>query len=166
MEKVTASEAIDLVSVRDAEASDISAVLSVEATGYEFPWSEAVFLDCFKENYFFLVIEIEGKVVGYSIVSEIVGEAHLLNICIDSNFYRRGLGAKLLNSTIARCVQRSCDSILLEVRESNLNAKLMYEKFGFELIGRRKNYYPSSEGREDALMFQLDLKAVKISKYV
>jgi len=60
MEKVTASETIDLVSLRDAEASDISAVLSVEATGYEFPWSEAVFLDCFKENYFFLVIEIEG----------------------------------------------------------------------------------------------------------
>ena len=151
--------------IRDASFEDIEGMLLVEQTGYQFPWSEKVFQDCFKDNYFVLVLVESAQIVGFSIVSNIVGEAHLLNICVHKSFSRQGYGTLLLNATVRRAITESCDSMLLEVRESNEGAKAMYEKFGFSMIGRRKNYYPSEDGREDALMYQLLLADESIDQY-
>ncbi len=149
--------------IREASVDDLPEVLEVESTGYPFPWSEAVFLDCFKPHYTFLVLTLNNQVIAYAVISDVVGEAHLLNICVHSDFNRHGLGTRLLHSVIKTAITQKCDSILLEVRKSNIAAKLMYEKFGFTMIGIRKNYYPAENGREDALMYQLDLSLLDTS---
>lgn len=154
------------VLVRDASVDDLSDVLVVEASGYDFPWSEAIFRDCFKDSYTFLVLLLDDQIVAYAIISDIVGEAHLLNICVHRDFNRRGLGAYLLHEVIKRARAQNCFSILLEVRQSNVAAKLMYEKFGFSMIGVRKNYYPAADGREDALMYQLDVTDLSVDEQV
>jgi ribosomal-protein-alanine N-acetyltransferase len=157
---------MDSISFLDAKSEDIPDVIKVEETGYKFPWSEPVFLDCFKSSYIFLLAKINSEVVAYSIVSNIVGEAHLLNICVHSRYYRKGIAKRLLQETILKSRGAGCYSMLLEVRESNLSAISLYKSFGFDEIGRRKNYYPSVDGREDALMFQLDLESGAIDEVI
>jgi len=56
---------------------------------------------------------------------------------------------------------RDADSIFLEVRASNTVALNLYEQEGFNRLGLRKAYYPSNEGREDALVFA---KAINLDK--
>lgn len=152
--------------VRDAFIDDVAAMIEVERTGYQFPWSENVFKDCFKPSYFTLLLLEQENVIGFAIVSNIVGEAHLLNICIHSDYYRQGHATLLLNAVIRRSMKEKCESILLEVRESNNSGVGLYDKFGFDRIGRRKNYYPTDDGREDALMYQLPIKEQSINEYI
>lgn len=167
METVTTTQDdVSALEVRAATLEDIPGVLEVEGSGYDFPWSEGVFNDCFKDNYIFLVLCHQGHIVGYSVLSDIVGEAHLLNICIYKAHQGKGLGKYLLNAAIKAALSKGCDSILLEVRVSNQTAKLMYESFGFSMIGCRKNYYPAKEGREDALMYQLSLSDFLVDETV
>ena len=67
---------------------------------------------------------------------------------------RRGFGTNLLTSLIASAGQRNVGRIFLEVRDSNMAARLLYEKLGFQLNGRRKAYY--RDPQEDALIFVLN----------
>ncbi|GAA3909297.1 ribosomal protein S18-alanine N-acetyltransferase [Litoribacillus peritrichatus] len=153
--------------VRFAQKSDLNDILRVEQTGYPFPWSQGVFQDCFKPNYYFLVLESSAiGLMGYSVVSNIVGEAHLLNICIDDKFREQGFGQYLLEQTIAHCISDACELMLLEVRVSNGSAIHLYQKLGFTELGIRKNYYPGEGGREDALVLQLPLIQTKIDERV
>lgn len=162
----TSQDGLIYTQVRAATLEDLPGVLEVEASGYDYPWSEGVFKDCFKENYIFLVLCDQSRIIGYTVLSDIVGEAHLLNICIHKAHQRKGYGKYLLNAAIRASVAKACESILLEVRVSNEAAKLMYESFDFSMIGRRKNYYPAKEGREDALMYQLSLVGLTIDDIV
>ncbi|MGZ8155124.1 MAG: ribosomal protein S18-alanine N-acetyltransferase, partial [Burkholderiales bacterium] len=43
----------------------------------------------------------------------------------------------------------------LEVRPSNTAARALYARSGFSEIGRRRDYYPAQEGREDAVVMEL-----------
>lgn len=63
---------------------------------------------------------------------------------------------------IDRAVERKAKVIFLEVRPSNHVALRLYDSLGFNEIGRRKNYYPSHDGHEDAqvLALQLDLSSL------
>ena len=152
--------------IRVATLEDLADIFVVEREGYEFPWSEQVIADCFKPNYFVFVIEIQHHIVGYAIVTDIVGEAHLLNICIGLAYRCKGLARKLLVFIICFCREKKLESILLEVRVSNEQAIYLYQSLDFSEIGRRKNYYPSSSGREDALMFLLPIQTPAIDYLV
>ena len=97
------------------------------------------------------------SIKGYSIVSMVGGEAHIMNICVDPDVQKRGVGSKLLEKMIELATKKA-ETIFLEVRPSNKVAIALYEKRGFNEIGVRKNYYPAVNGkREDAVMLALDL---------
>ena len=68
---------------------------------------------------------------------------------------RRGIGSQLLKELIAIARERKLQTIFLEVRESNVAARALYCKFGFEESGRRKNYYANPT--EDAVLYTLNL---------
>jgi ribosomal-protein-alanine N-acetyltransferase len=146
-----------MIIIREATLSDVAAIKSIEDESYPFPWSEKVLQDCFGKNYSSWVAEQSDQIVGYLIVTEIVGEIHLLNVCVSPSVRRLGVAKQLLGYLISWASKHSMHSILLEVRESNIAAQSLYVDLRFQLIGRRPNYYPSDEGREDALMFSLDL---------
>ena len=68
-----------------------------------------------------------------------------------------GFGHGLLELLMQQAKVRDAEVTFLEVRESNLNAAGLYESFGFNEIGRRRNYYPAVGGREDALVMAYSL---------
>jgi ribosomal-protein-alanine N-acetyltransferase len=146
----------DLMRLRRMTTADLPGVIAIERKNYQFPWTEDIFRDCFKARYSCWVCEELDKILGYSIVSIAVGEAHILNICVDPAEQNQGIGRKMLENLIEVARGRA-ETIFLEVRPSNLGAIALYEKMGFNEIGIRKGYYPAEHGREDAIMLALEL---------
>lgn len=148
-----------LKQMRKMKHTDFSAILGIERRVYEFPWTEGVFKDCLKTSgYSCWVCETpDGKILGYAIVSLMVGEAHIMNIGVDPTLHKRGIGRKMLHHVIDVARKGKAETVFLEVRPSNIGAIELYRKTGFNEIGIRKGYYPAKEGREDALMLALAL---------
>lgn len=148
----------DLLRLRKMDHADLPGVLAIENQNYEFPWSEGIFKDCFRAiNYTNWVCEApDDRIVGYCIISVMAGEAHIMNISVSPQMQRQGVGRKMLEHLIDYARPRA-EKMFLEVRPSNPGAIDLYRKTGFREIGVRKNYYPAKQGREDAIMFELDL---------
>jgi ribosomal-protein-alanine N-acetyltransferase len=146
----------DLMRLRKMQRSDLSKIVAIEKAAYQFPWGEEIFRDCFKANYHCWVCELSGDLLGYAIMSIAVGEAHLLNLCVSPQEQNQGIGRKLLEHVIS-VAKSHADTMFLEVRPTNTAAIFLYESVGFNEIGVRKGYYPAKNGREDAIMFALEL---------
>lgn len=147
----------DLLRLRRMTADDLPSVLAIEAQNYGYPWSKGIFKDCFKAGYNCWVCEEMDRVLGYSIVSVAVGEAHILNISVDPAEQGQGIGRKMLENLIEVARNKKAEAVYLEVRPSNIGALALYQNMGFNEIGVRKGYYPTETGREDALMLALQL---------
>lgn len=140
-------------SLRPMQMGDLKQVLPLEQANYPFPWSEGIFRDCLLAKYpTRVLLDERGHLLGYAVLTIAVGEAHLLNLCIDARCQRQGLGGLLLQEICALARSGGADTLFLEVRPSNVAAKALYDRHGFEQIGRRRGYYPAATGREDALV--------------
>lgn len=140
---------------QQAIESDVDVMLDMERRSYTHPWSEGSFRDCFKVGYEVWQLIIEEQVTSlacYGIVSVAAGEAHLLNLCVDSKFRKQGFGRQMLGHLIKRAENLGADVMFLEVRALNKMAISLYLSEGFNEIGVRKGYYPSCDGREDAIV--------------
>ncbi len=147
------AEAAALLRLRPMTANDLDAVVAIDARAYPHPWSRGIFADCLEVGYHCHVLERDGEVVGYTIHSAAVGEAHLLNLCVDPDYQGRGYGRFLLRQVMAMARRQGAKTLFLEVRVSNDPARALYESEGFNEVGRRFDYYPAGKGREDALIY-------------
>ena len=136
---------------------DIEAVAGIEADAYAFPWTAGMFADCLGSGHECWVAREGAAILGYAILAAAAGEAHLLNVCVTPGVRRRGHGRALVRHMIDRAIGREARTLFLEVRPSNAAARRLYAGLGFREIGRRKNYYPAPDGREDATVLALSL---------
>lgn len=134
-------------------------VLDIERRAYPFPWTEGIFRDCLKVGYTaWIVTAPAGEVLAYAFMSMAVGEAHVLNLCVDPPFHKQGLGRFLLAHLTRLATSAGMDVMLLEVRKSNTAAIALYAASGFHKLGVRKAYYPAHQGAEDALLLGRSLR--------
>ncbi|CAA0124062.1 Ribosomal-protein-alanine acetyltransferase [Halioglobus japonicus] len=147
---------------RPAAAADAQTLAAIDASVNIHPWSEAQFAAACTASEgnlsWALVAEEKAVVVGFAVVSLVLDEATLLSIAVDPQRQRRGLGRALLLAALARAQSEGALRCLLEVRESNTAARVLYTASGFTLDGVRKNYYPCGDTREDALLMSKSLK--------
>lgn len=137
-----------ILPMTDAHIDDIH---EVEKASFSVPWSKGAFQDELSNplaNYY--VGEIDEQIIGYMGIWLIADEGHITNIAIDPCKQGKGYGQKLLQETMKQLADKGCKSMTLEVRTSNQAAIGLYEKNGFKIVGRRKNYY--TEPKEDALI--------------
>ena len=139
-------------------AVDLDAVVAIEASLQDFPWSRGNFADSLAADHEMRVLRLGGDVVGFSVVMSIVDEAHLLVIGVDRRHQRHGHGARLLQQVLETARAGGAVRLLLEVRPANTQAIAFYQGFGFAQIGVRRGYYPAVAGREDALVFEKELR--------
>lgn len=145
------------VKIRPMEFRDLDRVSELEKRIFRAPWPRRSFALELENSYSrSLVLEFQGRVVGYAVYWLIDGEAHLANIAIDADYRGMGLGETLLRFILQELKLRKVKKIHLEVRKSNVVAQNLYFKFGFKITGIRKNYY--TKDREDALLMSLSLK--------
>lgn len=138
--------------------SDLDAVHGIERRAYPVPWSYGVFYDCLIARYNCQALWRGQRLEGYFIAQQVLDEAHLLNVCVDPDSQRQGLGELLMQEWLLLATSAGCGRALLEVRVSNLGAQALYQKLGFARIGYRKGYYPALSGREDGIVMALTLK--------
>lgn len=136
---------------------DLDAVAALEASLQTFPWSRGNFADSLAAGYSTWVLRLGGDLVGFSVVMQVIDEAHLLNIGVCRRYQGQGYGARLLRHAMERSRLGGARQLFLEVRPSNERAVDLYRHFGFNQIGLRKGYYPAVVGREDALIFDKEL---------
>jgi len=150
--------------LRSMGADDIESVLAIEQRAYPFPWTRGIFRDCLAAAYPAWVLQEHGTMIGYGVISLAADEAHILNICIAPERQGRGHGRALLRTLVKLAVDRGAARIFLEVRPSNPSAIALYHSEGFNEIGRRPRYYPSADGREDALVMAMELLGEDIDR--
>ena len=148
------------VHIRTMVHDDLVVVSDIERRSYEFPWSHGVFRDCLLAGYSCIIVERGDLVVGYGILSMAAGEAHILNLCVDSNYQLLGYGDRLLDEILMRARGAEIKEVFLEVRPSNESAIALYQKKGFRQIAYRPAYYQARKGREDAAVFSKVLKPI------
>lgn len=143
---------INKITVRAATAQDVPALARLERQLFSDAWSESMLSDCLEQTHYSLTVGVRGNgdVVGYLISTHIAGEAELLRIGVDQGQRRQGIGRLLMECFTELCARRETPDAFLEVRRSNAGAISLYERFGFETVGKRKNYYHHPE--EDALL--------------
>lgn len=130
-------------------------VVDIERSAYTFPWTEGLFRDCLRVGYSaWVVTDTVNDVLGYGLMSMAVGEAHILNVCVAPDQRRRGLARYLMAHLTDLARHANVAEMFLEVRAGNGPAQMLYQSLGFETVGRRKAYYPASNGREDALVMK------------
>lgn len=139
------------ITTRIMTEADLVEVYDIECRAYQFPWQQSIFVNSVKKH-FCLLAQVDNKIVGYAILSYVLDEASILNIVADPASQGRGVGSVLLQGLLDFAEQKGCCNIFLEVRESNTAAYQLYQKFYFDEVGVRKNYYPIKNGREDALI--------------
>ena len=148
------------MNIRKMKEADIPAVSKIEKLTHIQPWSENVLTDCYRSDYLCLVAEendYQKELKGYIILSQVLDEAHLLNLCVSLKYQGFGLGRELTARGIKEVVERGARKMFLEVRRSNLRAISLYESFGFSEIAIRTNYYQGSSISEDAVVMALVL---------
>ena len=136
---------------------DLDTIIAIEESVYPFPWTRGIFFDCLNIGYLCWLLEVDGKIVAYAVMSVAVGEAHLLTIVVSKENQGKGYGKMMLNEMIQHAVSDNAGTMYLEVRISNKSAIQLYHQRGFNELGIRNNYYPAEIGREDALILALDL---------
>ncbi|MBC3952838.1 MULTISPECIES: ribosomal protein S18-alanine N-acetyltransferase [Pseudomonas] len=146
----------DAITFRPMTEADLDAVLKIEYAAFTHPWTRGIFLDGLKSYEIWLMFE-GSQQVGHGVVQVIIDEAHLLNITVKPESQGRGLGLRLLEHLMSRAYQLNARECFLELRDSNRAAYRLYERFGFNEIGRRRDYYPVAGGREDALVMACTL---------
>ncbi|MGT2926119.1 ribosomal protein S18-alanine N-acetyltransferase [Streptococcus cuniculipharyngis] len=112
------------------------------------PWSLAqIEADVTQGNTTYFFAEQAGDLVGFLALQDLMGELELTNLAVKRAYQGRGIAKRLLQS-----LSEEQSSIFLEVRQSNVAAQYLYQTFGFEPIGQRKNYYHNPV--EDALIMK------------
>lgn len=141
---------------------DLDLILAIEQHSFQWPWGRISFEDeisC-QSGFGFSVkskdADMDSPVIAYVFLRLIVDELHILKIAVTPAWRGQGVATWLLNRCFEMGAERGADSVCLEVRASNSPAYGLYQKLGFTVNGRRKNYY--TDTKEDALLMTRNLK--------
>jgi ribosomal-protein-alanine N-acetyltransferase len=141
------------------ETRDLPDVLAIENISFPNPWHDTTFKGEIQNDglsYPLVVIhKTFEKVIGYIVYWKIRDEVQINNIAVHPDFKRMGIGEAILRGVIEEARAESAHYISLEVRPSNIAARSLYAKLGFEFIGIRKHYYTNPE--EHAIVLGLSL---------
>lgn len=139
--------------LRPGRFEDLAALWSIESRAHAFPWSKPLLADSLDKPEASLVAEDgEAQALGYAVFSVVADEAELFNIAVEPKRRRQGIGHFLLRGMLNAAWQQGARQCYLEVRPSNTAALALYRRAGFQTVGRRQDYYPARQGREDALV--------------
>ncbi|MDC6486201.1 MAG: ribosomal protein S18-alanine N-acetyltransferase [Methylophilaceae bacterium] len=141
----------------DAIESDLKNILLIESQNKVALWSLKNFQESLTAKDYFKVVRFNDETVAFIIAKVMNHECEILNLGVEISMRKKKLASKLLNNLIDFSKARNIKQIFLEVRVSNTAAVNLYDKFKFNEIGCRPNYYITENGREDALIMGVDL---------
>jgi ribosomal-protein-alanine N-acetyltransferase len=132
---------------------DMPEVLQIEQQSFEFPWSEEDFIRCLRQrNCIGMVAEYDERVVGFMIYELHKSRLHILNFAVSPDCRRQAIGEQMIAKLISKLSSQRRNRIMLEVRETNLDAQLFFRDAGFRAISVLRDFYDDTT--EDAYLMQ------------
>lgn len=143
---------------------DLPMVIEIDRLNFTEPWPAKSFSYELSTNYSICLVAVDDfdLVLAEIVVWVIVDEAHIATIAVHPDHQRRGIASALLTEALMLAMERGASTSLLEVRPSNTAALKLYQRFGYEVVGVRKEYY--QDNKEDALLlnlFELDIEKLR-----
>ena len=141
------------VNIVPMNADHLDELEKLERICFSRPWSRKMLAEELENQCAaFLVAEepVPGKVVGYAGLLVVADEGYITNVAVFPEYRRRGVAAQIIDVFCKFSQGNHLAFLTLEVRPSNTAAIELYRSFGFEEVGRRKNYYDLP--KEDALI--------------
>ena len=133
--------------------SHVRQVAELEKLCFSDPWSEkSVASELDNKLSLWLVAVEDDEVVGYIGSQTCCDETDMMNVAVHPQHRRKGIAETLVLALVDALKAAGSYCLTLEVRASNDPAKSLYEKLGFEQVGRRPNYYRNP--KEDALILR------------
>ena len=141
--------------VRPARPKDLEEVFSLESYWLFAPhWSKAQLEEELKRpGSIFLIAEFSGPAIAYFIGRVCEGELQVLSLSVSPRHLRRGGAERLLTEAFLKARLKGCARATLEVSERNLPALSLYQKLGFQIVGKRAKFY--NDGSSAFLMDKL-----------
>lgn len=128
-----------------------------QAFHYGSPWTMSQYEETLaREDLVFFVAEIEDHLVGYIGGKIILDEAEIYMVVVSKEFQNQHIAYYLLDRFKEECRMQQSDTIFLEVRASNQDARSFYEKNEFDVISIRKKYY--TDPVEDAIIMKCRIR--------
>lgn len=144
--------------IRKLHEDDLPGVLSIETAEHIAPWTYETFTTCMRAGYpGWVLVSPTKEILGFIVVSHVLDECHVLNLCVRRSHQHQGLGTLLLEHALNEAKRQGVGIAYLEVRRSNAKAIALYQKMHFKQVGLRKRYYATADGQEDALVFARSL---------
>lgn len=139
---------------------DLRQVHALERQCFTTPWQFRSFeYELSNKDAIIRVAVSDNQIIGYVCIRSILDATHVLDLAVDPKFRRIGIGSMLVSRALQYLKRNKPDLkvVTLEVRESNIAAIRLYEKFGFREIGRRHGYY--QKPHEDAVIMEMDMSS-------
>jgi ribosomal-protein-alanine N-acetyltransferase len=134
-----------VISYREMIALDIPVLTGLEKDIYpESPWSAAQFreeLSGVPKTRKYLVALDKQEIVGYGGVAIAGDVADIHTLTVIPSYRRKGIATQILKELEGWALSKGFKDFMLEMREGNLEAQPLYEKYGYQVISRRDNYY-------------------------
>lgn len=145
--------------IRDATNRDLAGIVEIERLAFDHPWSPDSFVRELSLPFSRVIVASNSgngdeRLVGFLCRWLVADECHILNVAVHPRMRRKGIANQLMSNAIAEAKAKGAQMVTLEVRRSNLPARSMYRKFGFEERRLRRNYYGAGE---DAIVMELKL---------
>lgn len=135
------------------DSRHVAQVAALEKQCFSEPWSENSVASELSNPLSAWLVAMDGDALaGYVGSQSVMGESDMMNIAVDAHYRRQGIAQALVEALVAQLKEKGNHSLTLEVRISNQPAIALYEKLGFEQVGKRPNYYRNP--KEDALILR------------
>ena len=147
-------EATTAINFRLLTEADLPVIVAIEATAFYDAWNESMLRnELSNELTTYLVMESEGKIIGYAGFWLVAGEAQVTRVALLEELRGLGLGTRLTAALVNKAWELGAEAVTLEVRESNVAAQRAYLTCGFASEGIRPNYY--EDNHENAVIMWL-----------
>ena len=143
--------------VRAGDVGDAAVLAQLHAAAFPDAWPEAAFFSLLTHPGVFVLLGARAAAPseeGFVLIRVVAGEGEVLTFCVADGARRGGLGHALLEAACEVARSRDCALMFLEVSESNLGARALYQKSGFVEVGRRGAYYRQGSLSADALVLR------------
>ena len=142
-----------MIEIVEMTVAQVTAVADLEKVCFSDPWSEKSVASELDNPLALWLVALDGDTVaGYIGSQTVMDETDMMNVAAAPSHRRMGIGEQLVMTLVGKLQKRGSHCLTLEVRDSNEPARSLYEKLGFEQVGRRPNYYRNP--REDALILR------------
>ena len=147
-----------MIEIVKMDTSHVCAIAEIEKMCFSDPWSEnSISGELTSRLSHWLVAVENGQLLGYIGSQSVLGETDMMNVAVHPNHRRKGIAEALILALIHDLRTMDNRALTLEVRASNVPAIALYQKLGFDTVGRRPNYY--RHPKEDALIMRKEWQA-------